>query len=161
MIPLRTSDFHIGTESGKLDFCKIHNLDIQADAAILYDIDTFIEKICLNDIDCNLILRFWNIDIISLSDSKIEFGLSGSVSSFTGKAALGLKDGAVTASAGAAMLTYTGSANIKIQGYNFRIKGDVYIGGATVGGSLGLRTGVKLGAGVGVSVWLEVRKLAE
>lgn len=61
MIPLRTSDFHIGTESGKLDFCKIHNLDIQVDAAVLYDIDTFIEKICLNDIDCNLILRFWNI----------------------------------------------------------------------------------------------------
>ena len=58
---LRTSDFHIGTESGKLDFCKIHNLDIQVDVAVLYDIDTFIEKICLNDIDCNLILRFWNI----------------------------------------------------------------------------------------------------
>lgn len=42
-------------------FCKIHNLDIQVDAAVLYDIDAFMEKICLNDIDCNLILRFWNI----------------------------------------------------------------------------------------------------
>ena len=42
-------------------FCKIHNLDIQVAAAVLYDIDAFIEKICLNCIDCNLILRFWNI----------------------------------------------------------------------------------------------------
>ena len=45
-------------ESGKLimfycenemrSFCIIHNLDIQVDAAVLYDIDAFIEKICLN-----------------------------------------------------------------------------------------------------------------
>jgi len=51
--------------------------------------------------------------------------------------------------------------NIKIQGYDFRIKGDVHIGGATAGGLLGLRTGVKLGVGVGVGLWLEVRKLEE
>lgn len=43
------------------DFCKMNNLDIQSEAAVLYDIDAVIAKIYLKDIDCNLILRCWNI----------------------------------------------------------------------------------------------------
>ncbi|WP_428771113.1 hypothetical protein V1L52_04520 [Treponema sp. HNW] len=43
------------------NFCTAHNLNIQKNKAVCYNIDSFMHEFNLYDIDCNIFLDYWNI----------------------------------------------------------------------------------------------------
>jgi hypothetical protein len=85
------------------------------------------------------------------------FGISldGGVSSATANAYVGLRDSAIGGEAGISFISYSGAFNIKFYGRTVKVGGNFDIGSLSAGASIGLKSYIKLGLGLGAGVNVE------
>ncbi|MDG5817166.1 hypothetical protein QA601_18880, partial [Chitinispirillales bacterium ANBcel5] len=93
---------------------------------------------------------------IGLTDKESNYGLTikGGVEYLSAKAGAGMDNFALYANADAKLMEYKVSFNIKIAGHKIGVDASLIIGGVGIGGKLGPKTGFKLAAGVGGSLFL-------
>ena len=66
-----------------------------------------------------------------------------------------MKDSGVGFGADASILNFSGSLDITVQGWTTKVGGELYIGGATAGASVGLNNSIKFGWGMGAGAFIQ------